>query len=49
MTESNCKVSNSVQDIKNPLELGLMTLDDIFESNEKRLKDLTFISTVSIS
>lgn len=42
------KQNKETKSVRNPLEHGMKTIDDIILSNEKRLKALTYISEVSI-
>ncbi len=41
--------NNNSQEVNNPLELGLKTIEDVFKSRQKRLQETTFISKVSIN
>jgi len=41
--------NNNPEDVNNPLEHGLKSIDDLFKSNEKQLKAATFISTAKFN
>lgn len=49
MESQNTNTNNNIEDVNNPLEHGLKTVDSLFKANGKKLKAATFISTVNLN